>query len=221
MSEIEHRVIPVDLLDGHKRNYRQHPPQQIQQLKASLERFQQIRSIVVRRAGERYTILAGHGVVQAARECQITEMHCDIVPDYWTDEDCTAYLVADNLHAANAVDDGSLLAELLQEQADAGYDLAALGTDDETLRQMLEALSHASNDEWNQAMDKLPSGEKSPFQVMTFTLSNAQADLVKSALDLALEDKDSFEDMGNENRNGNALAYIVKFFLDMGVRSDE
>jgi ParB-like chromosome segregation protein Spo0J len=147
---MKHEVISIALLDGHKRNYRSHPEPQIAQLKASLERFQQVRPIVVApESNGRYTILAGHGVVGAALECGYTEMSCTVVPKEWDSVTRDAYLVADNLHSQGASDDDTMLAQLLQEQQDAGFDLASLGTDDETLRQMLEALGDAylSDDE--------------------------------------------------------------------------
>jgi hypothetical protein len=150
---MEHKVISTSLLDGHKRNYRSHPPEQIQKLKSSLERFQQVRSIVVAPAQDgRYTILAGHGIVEAAREVGINEINCDIVPAEWDQVTRDAYLVADNLHSQDAVDDDELLAQLLQAQADAGYDLAALGTDEEALRQMLVSLGdeYLGSDEDNE-----------------------------------------------------------------------
>ncbi len=139
---MEHKVIATALLKGHSRNYRSHPPEQIKHLVASLTRFTQVRDIVVRKdkSSDRYTILAGHGVVEAARECFIPEMSCVVVPDAWTDEEANAYLVADNNINNGASDDDSVLAALLQEQQDAGFDLAALGSDDETLRQMLQVL---------------------------------------------------------------------------------
>lgn len=138
---MHHEILPINLLDGHKRNYRSHPPEQIVKLKASLARFQQVRSIVVApESNGRYTILAGHGVVEAACQCGITEINCDVVPREWDQITRDAYLVADNLHSQDASDDETTLAQLLQEQSDAGFDLASLGTDDETLRQMLEAL---------------------------------------------------------------------------------
>jgi ParB-like chromosome segregation protein Spo0J len=169
-----------------------------------------------------YLIVAGHVIVEAAKKLQYTELRADILPADWTSEQVDGYLIADNLHSQDATDDEETLAQLLQEQQDAGFDLASLGTDDELLRQMLETLTPASVDEWSDALGDLPDGEKSPFQRMTFTLSNDQADMVKVALDLALEDKDHFENMGNKNSNGNALAYVVKFFLLMGKEgSDE
>lgn len=144
-------MIPLSALYAHSRNYRSHPPEQIKMLKASLERFNgQVRSIVVQdSANGSYTIVAGHGVVQAAQElvdanpthyAHLQKLRCDIISSSWPVDEVNAYLIADNNLSQHANDDDEVLLQLLQEQADAGYDLASLGTDDETLRQMLEAL---------------------------------------------------------------------------------
>ena len=57
----------------------------------------------------------------------------------------------------------------------------------------------------------LPSGDKEPFQQMTFTLADQQADLIKNAItDIKKTEEYKYcETMGNENTNGNALYLIV------------
>ncbi len=57
----------------------------------------------------------------------------------------------------------------------------------------------------------LPSGDKAPFQQMTFTLADAQATVIKNAIDeIKKTDEYKFaETHGNENSNGNALYLIV------------
>lgn len=58
----------------------------------------------------------------------------------------------------------------------------------------------------------LPDGGKPPFQQITFTLADEQAEVVQSAID-AIKSTDDYkycETMGNENSNGNALYLIVK-----------
>jgi len=54
----------------------------------------------------------------------------------------------------------------------------------------------------------LPSGDKSPFQQMTFTLADEQAIQIKNAIEeiKRTEEYKFVETMGNENSNGNALA---------------
>lgn len=57
----------------------------------------------------------------------------------------------------------------------------------------------------------LPDGEKAPFQQMTFTLADEQAEQIKNAIaDIkATEEYKYAETMGNENSNGNALYLII------------
>ena len=136
----QNKIVSLDSLVPHPRNYRVHPKAQIDKLVLSLQRFGQGRSIVVQDSPDKLVIVAGHGIVEAAQALQWQELRADILPADWSDEQVTGYLIADNLHAQEASDNEELLAMLLQEQQDAGYDLASLGSDDETLRQMLESL---------------------------------------------------------------------------------
>jgi hypothetical protein len=57
----------------------------------------------------------------------------------------------------------------------------------------------------------LPNGDKSPFQQMTFTLADEQAEQIKNAIEeiKRTEEYKYAETMGNENSNGNALYLIV------------
>jgi hypothetical protein len=57
----------------------------------------------------------------------------------------------------------------------------------------------------------LPDGDKAPFQQMTFTLADQQAEVIKNAID-EIKKTDEYkycETFGNENSNGNALYLIV------------
>ena len=58
---------------------------------------------------------------------------------------------------------------------------------------------------------ELPEGDKAPFQQMTFTLADEQAEQVKNAIaDIKQTDEYKYcETMGNENSNGNALYLII------------
>jgi hypothetical protein len=57
----------------------------------------------------------------------------------------------------------------------------------------------------------LPDGDKAPFQQMTFTLADEQAEQIKNALEdiKQTEEYKYAETMGNENSNGNALYLII------------
>lgn len=65
-------------------------------------------------------------------------------------------------------------------------------------------------------MPNLENGDKKPFQQMTFTLADDQAEIIKDALEKAKKSENySFvERMGNENSNGNALFMIVSEWLN-------
>jgi hypothetical protein len=57
----------------------------------------------------------------------------------------------------------------------------------------------------------LPDGDKAPFQQMTFTLADEQAEQIKNAIaDIKTTEEYKYcETLGNENSNGNALYLII------------
>lgn len=145
---VEHKIVSIYDLVPHERNYNKHSQEQIEKLKASLRRFSQVDDAIVKvLPGGKYKIVAHEGVTTAALqllkggECpHLAQWGITIVPEHWTDTDVLGYMVASNETARLSAPDDEALAALLQEQQDAGFDLASLGTDDETLRQMLESL---------------------------------------------------------------------------------
>jgi hypothetical protein len=67
-----------------------------------------------------------------------------------------------------------------------------------------------SPDEFGEGFE-LPDGDKAPFQQMTFTLADEQAEQIKNAIATIKETEEYkyCETMGNENSNGNALYLII------------
>lgn len=61
----------------------------------------------------------------------------------------------------------------------------------------------------------LPDGDKEPFQQMTFTLADAQAEAIKEALTIAKPEIS--ETFGNENGNGNALYTIIRQWVEQKI----
>lgn len=96
----------------------------------------------------------------------------------------------------------------------AGLDADVLGdlwTGDE-----LDQLANMpSADDWGASLGVLPEGDRAPFQQMTFTVSDEQAEQVKAALAEAKK-AGPFVETGNENSNGNALARICETYLTNG-----
>ena len=62
----------------------------------------------------------------------------------------------------------------------------------------------------------LADGDKPPFQSLTFTLADEQAEFIKNALAdaKALEEFKYIETMGNDNSNGNALYFLVSQWVE-------
>ena len=149
---IRNATVPIAELRPHQRNYRKHPEAQITRLAASLTRFSQVRSIVVQESTVgTFLLVAGHGLVEAAKRLGYTHLRADILPWSWSATDIEGYLVADNATSMGAEDDLIELAQLLEEQKHAGYDLASLGFTEEGLDQLLadladEALAQGGRD---------------------------------------------------------------------------
>ncbi|RZK30514.1 MAG: hypothetical protein EOO63_06565 [Hymenobacter sp.] len=67
------------------------------------------------------------------------------------------------------------------------------------------------NEDWDEALDKVPEGEQGGLKTTTFTLSREQHDLVMQRLD-AMKKLGPFVDTGNDNSNGNALARLAEMY---------
>lgn len=113
--------LKVSDLKPHPRNYRKHPPDQLAHIERSIEEHGFYRNVVVARDG---TVLAGHGVVEAARRMGIEEVPgvcLDLAPD---DPRALKLIAGDNEIARGAEVDDRALTELLREIM--GSDAAAL-----------------------------------------------------------------------------------------------
>jgi hypothetical protein len=134
--------LPVDSLRAHPRNYRDHPDAQLTHLTRSLDLHGVYRNVVVARDG---TILAGHGVVLAARRLGLTELpvvRLDVDPE---DPAALQVLTGDNELARLASDDTAVLQELLAELADGDLDaLVGTGYSEEDLAALTRLVGYAS-----------------------------------------------------------------------------
>jgi len=124
-------VVPVDSLTPHPRNYREHPPDQLDHICESIRLHGFYRNVVVARD---HTILAGHGVVLAARRLGLEEVpvkRLDVAPDSVA---ALQVLAGDNEMGNLAEVNDRELTELLRELADddlgnllsTGFDAAQL-----------------------------------------------------------------------------------------------
>lgn len=107
-------LIDTQDLKPHPRNYQQHPDYQLRHIIKSIETHGFYRNVVVAKDN---TILAGHGVVEAATRLGITQIpvhRVDLMPD---DTKALQILTGDNEINNLAVVNDRMLTELLKEIA--------------------------------------------------------------------------------------------------------
>ena len=201
MQKTEFRYISTDDLIPYARNSRTHSPDQVTKIAASIKEFGFLNPIIV--DGEN-CIVAGHGRVMAAKKLGLDELPC-IEASHLTEAQKRAYIIADNRLALDAGWDNEMLRIELQEIEAHGFDLSLTGfTVDE-----IQALQF--DDDAEAEMPDLADGDREPFQQMTFTMHDEQAEEVRAAIEKA-KAMGPFVDTGNENGNGNALARICEMF---------
>ena len=187
-----------------ERNYRIHSEKNKQLIRKSINECGLARSVVV---DNENCLIGGNGVVsQLDKNTKIKVIETDgselvVVKrtDLSTDDEKRKKLaVMDN----STSDSSEFDLELLSVDFDVP-DLNDMGIDFDGLECEID-------------MPELKDGEKSPFQQMTFTLADEQAEKIKEAISEAKKD-DNYkyvDTMGNENTNGNALYMIVQEWLN-------
>jgi ParB-like chromosome segregation protein Spo0J len=176
----------------------------VEAVKRSYERFGQRKPIVANRDG---TVIAGNHQLKAAQALGWDEIAVVFVDD--DDQTAKAFALADNRTADLGTYDDQALADLLAEVAVDPELLLATGY---SLDDLALIVGDVDDADWGDALGALPSGDKQPFQQMTFTLHDDQAVVVRDAISAAVALGD-YADSPNENRNGNALARICETFV--------
>lgn len=128
------RRIPLADLQPHPHNYNRHPDKQIKRIATSLRKFGQVRSIVI----WRNTILAGHGVVEAARSMRWNEIAADVLPDEYPEHLALAYVAADNELGRMGDPDQAALAAIIEQSKSIDNELLeAIGYDESELAKLV------------------------------------------------------------------------------------
>lgn len=111
----ETETVIIASLKPHKRNYRQHPDDQLEHIITSIKEHGFYRNVVIAKDG---TILAGHGVVKAAQKMGLAEVpviRLDVEPD---SSQAIKVLTGDNEISHLGEIDDRALSELLKEIKD-------------------------------------------------------------------------------------------------------
>ena len=141
----------------------------------------------------KYVVLGGNMRLKASQEVGLKELPI-VLADDWTKEQRDEFLIKDN------VGFGEWDWDELANDWDANK-LTEWG---------LDIPNYLSPDDFGEDFS-LKDGDKEPFQQMTFTLADEQADQIKNAIsDIKQTEEYKYaETMGNENSNGNALYLII------------
>lgn len=190
-------TLPVDALHMYAQNPKDHQDKDIDLIISSIKRNGWGDPILV--CPETNEILSGNGRYLAACKMGLSDVPVVFAPKGLTPKQKADLVIASNkLVEASGYNDnlGALIAEFSLDIADFG---------------MQADMSMATD------MPALSSEDKSPFQQITFTLSDNQAETVNAALAKAKADSIFGQDTdGNENSNGNALYVMAVRYLNGG-----
>lgn len=162
----------IDELRAHPRNYRRHPDDQLAHIMRSIELHGFYRAVVIARDG---TVLAGHGVVEAARRLGrpvVPVFRLDIDPD---SDAARQVLAGDNEISRLAEIDDRALTELLRELSETdmtnllgtGYDELSLAALALVTRSADELADFDAAGEWV-GMPDFESPERTPSLTVKF-----------------------------------------------------
>jgi hypothetical protein len=143
---------------------------------------------------KKLVVLGGNMRLKAAKEVGFKELPV-LLADDWNEEQKAQFLIKDNVGFGEWNWDELQSDWDMQQLNDWGLDGGGVDMNTDELSEQFS----------------LPDGDKAPFQQMTFTLADEQAEQIKNAIaDIkATEEYKYCETMGNENSNGNALYLII------------
>lgn len=170
---IVNQVVRLADLAPHPRNYNRHSKEQLERLRLSLRRFGQVRSVVVQALKDGgFVVVAGHGLIEAARGEGYAELKADVIPADWPEVRVLAYMAADNELARMGDPDQEQLAALVAKvQAEGDAELAGLAAGTERLMNKLLAELNAGNagtdpgDQTDRAEELLAKWQTAPGQL--------------------------------------------------------
>ena len=162
----------------------------VKNVAASIREFGFLVPLVIDRNHE---IVAGHTRFKAAKSLGMKEVPC-VIADELTEDQIKAFRLADNKVGEAAQWDMDLLplelADIAMPMEDFGFE-------------------SISEDDFGESF-ALDDGEKKPFQQISITVHDKQAELILAAIKHVYDQKAVTETFGNENHNGNGLYEIVR-----------
>ncbi len=187
------KLVHIKELKPHPKNRNKHPKDQIDRLAKILE-YQGWR-YPIKVSNQSGFITSGHGRILAAKQLKWKEVPVNF-QDYENEAQEYADVQADNAIASwSELDMSAINGDICDIGPD--FDIDLLGIQGFVVEPA--------------ELPELSDEDKPPFRQMTFTLSNDQADQVEHAMEVASK-MGHFDNTGNENKNGNAIARVCELF---------
>jgi len=196
-NNLEVKQWKIDDLIGAEYNPRKLSPEQKKTIKDSITRFGLVDPVLVNINKERKgIIIGGHQRTMIARELGFKKMPC-IELDLTLEKEKELNV---RLNKNTGDFDFDLLSEHFGES-----ELISWGFAEDEVE-----FFEMDEDEFGEDFD-LPDGDKEPFQQITYTLADEQAEYIKNIISdiKQTEEYKYIETFGNENSNGNALYLIA------------
>jgi ParB family chromosome partitioning protein len=196
--------LPLDAIEDFQGNLKKRGKKEIDAIITSIEKYGFSFPFFVWNGDGHNRCLDGHGRIQALAEMRKRGIDLPLFPVAYIDAKDEAeakqkLLRLNSQYGAMSIDsvleftDG-MEVEWGELALPDGGNMSIIGLDAEAL------------------MPDLPTGDKEPFQQMTFTLADEQAESVKQAVETAKGQGAGDSDV-NSNSNGNALAFICEDYL--------
>lgn len=187
----------VSELKAYHKNPRNITEQGLKDLKKSVDKFGLAELITI---NTNNIIIGGHARWVTLKNSNVKECDCLIPNRKLNDKEVEELNIRLNKNIAGTWDFDILANEFeMEDLLSWGFDKIELGMIDEV------------------AFPELKDGDREPFQQITFTLADQQAQIIQQCLKdaRAKEDFNYCETYQNENSNGNALYFIVSQWLTL------
>lgn len=191
LNELKIEQVALDKIKPYKNNAKKHPAEQVANVAESIRTLGWRQPIVLDKNG---VIIIGHGRFLAAKQLGLETAPCHYALDL-TEAQAKKLRLLDN-----KLNESEWDLDILKLDAKglnfSEYDLDWGG--------VFETINP---DDFGEGFS-LPSGDKSEFEQMTFTLHKQQAELIRQAI--SVTKNQVVKTFGNENSNGNALYEVVR-----------
>lgn len=152
----------IEELTPYENNAKKHTPEQIEQIKNSIQAFGNIDPLGI--AGENNVIYVGNGRYIALKELGYKEAYC-IRLDHLTEQERKAYAIAHNKLTMNTGFDDELLRAEMESLQDIDFDLELTGFEEWELEDILDPMSSEDLQDFlveRESKEKEPKKAKCP-----------------------------------------------------------